>query len=164
MCDGQKGGGQLIEAGSSENHGGIPLSVIMDEDVGRETAEECKRGHPPHESLSSSSLRNGLGGKRKRVSMDDAGPTIAVIDVESGDASGWMDRRPTAITSFVEASESVPEEKIRRWQVPWYWQCLVLSHRAFKQSRPIILSKLNFLQVGMCMGSYAAGRKLPSSL
>lgn len=157
VCDGQKRDGQLVEAGTSGNNRGSPLSVILDEDVGRETADECKRGLSPSASLSSSSVPNGLRGKRKRVSLDDARPAIAVIDVENGAPSGRMGRRPTAITSFVEASESLPNEKGRRWLVPWYWQCLVLIHRAFKQSRPIILSKLNFLQVGKCMGPYKAG-------
>ena len=36
--------------------------------------------------------------------------------------------------------------KYRKWPTPWYWQLLVLTVRAFRQSRYIILSKLNWVQ------------------
>lgn len=36
--------------------------------------------------------------------------------------------------------------KVRKWPTPWYWQFLVLLVRTFRQSRHIILSKLNLLQ------------------
>ena len=34
----------------------------------------------------------------------------------------------------------------RKWQTSWYWQFLVLTVRTFRQSRHILLSKLNFIQ------------------
>ena len=34
----------------------------------------------------------------------------------------------------------------RKWPTPWYWQLLVLIVRTFRQSRHIILSKLNLLE------------------
>ena len=164
VCDGQKGDGQLVEAGTAGNNKGISLSVILDEDVERKTTDESKHGLSPSASLSSSSLPNGLRGKRKRVSLDDVNPAMAVMEVENGAPSGRMGRRPTAITSFVEASEILPKEQNQRWLVPWYWQCLVLSHRAFKQSRPVILSKLNFLQVGESMDCYKTSQRQQPSL
>ena len=36
--------------------------------------------------------------------------------------------------------------KVRKWPTAWYWQFLVLLVRTFRQSRHIILSKLNILQ------------------
>ena len=36
--------------------------------------------------------------------------------------------------------------KVRKWPTGWYWQFLVLLVRTFRQSRHIILSKLNLLQ------------------
>ena len=36
--------------------------------------------------------------------------------------------------------------KVRKWPTRWYWQFLVLLVRTFRQSRHIILSKLNLLQ------------------
>jgi hypothetical protein len=36
--------------------------------------------------------------------------------------------------------------KMRKWPTRWYWQFLVLLVRTFRQSRHIILSKLNILQ------------------
>lgn len=36
--------------------------------------------------------------------------------------------------------------KVRKWPTAWYWQFLVLLVRTFRQSRHVILSKLNILQ------------------
>ena len=36
--------------------------------------------------------------------------------------------------------------KVRKWPTRWYWQFLVLLVRTFRQSRHVILSKLNILQ------------------
>ena len=36
--------------------------------------------------------------------------------------------------------------KVRKWPTRWYWQFLVLLVRTFRQSRHIILSKLNLVQ------------------
>ena len=36
--------------------------------------------------------------------------------------------------------------KVRKWPTQWYWQFLVLLVRTFRQSRHIILSKLNLIQ------------------
>ena len=36
--------------------------------------------------------------------------------------------------------------KVQKWPTAWYWQFLVLLVRTFRQSRHIILSKLNILQ------------------
>ena len=148
VCDGQTGEGQIIEAETS-------LTVLMDKHVRRENAkiaaEESKCVSPQSDTLSSPSVFNGLRGKRKRVSFEEAHSVAAVIDVKNGAPSGKVEQRPTANDSIVEESESLPMEERQRWLVPWYWQCLVLSHRAIKQSRPTILSKLNFLQVGHCI-------------
>lgn len=34
----------------------------------------------------------------------------------------------------------------RKWPTSWFWQFLVLTVRTFRQSRHVILSKLNFIQ------------------
>lgn len=36
--------------------------------------------------------------------------------------------------------------KVRKWPTRWYWQFLVLLVRTFRQSRHVILSKLNLIQ------------------
>lgn len=36
--------------------------------------------------------------------------------------------------------------KVRKWPTSWYWQFLVLLVRTFRQSRHVILSKLNLIQ------------------
>ena len=36
--------------------------------------------------------------------------------------------------------------KVRKWPTHWYWQFLVLLVRTFRQSRHVILSKLNLIQ------------------
>lgn len=36
--------------------------------------------------------------------------------------------------------------KVRKWPTRWYWQFLVLLVRTFRQSRHVILSKLNLVQ------------------
>ena len=36
--------------------------------------------------------------------------------------------------------------KVRKWPTRWYWQFLVLLVRTFRQSRHVILSKLNIVQ------------------
>ena len=34
----------------------------------------------------------------------------------------------------------------RKWPTPWYWQLVVLIVRTFRQSRHVILSKLNLIE------------------
>ena len=53
--------------------------------------------------------------------------------------------------SSESSSESGQEDnrksfKARKWPTRWYWQFLVLLVRTFRQSRHIILSKLNLVQ------------------
>ena len=43
-------------------------------------------------------------------------------------------------------SSSVHWSRHRKWPTPWYWQLMVLTVRTFKQSRHVILSKLNCVQ------------------
>ena len=134
VCDGQTGDGQIIEAETS-------LTVLLDTHIGRENAETALE-----ESVSGSSPStvNGLRGKRRLVNLGEEPHPVAV---ENGAPFGKLERGSAASDSTVEESGSSPKEEGRRWLVPWYWQCLVLSHRAIKQSRPLILSKLNILQV-----------------
>lgn len=143
VCDGQTGDGQIIEAETS-------LTVLLDRHIGRENAEtaldESMSGHPTSDALSSPSTVNGLRGKRRLVNLGEEPHPVAAV-VESGAPFGKLEQGSAASNSTVEESGSSPKEEERRWLVPWYWQCLVLSHRAIKQSRPLILSKLNFLQV-----------------
>ena len=44
------------------------------------------------------------------------------------------------------AESPVDPSLSRKWPTPWYWQLLVLTARTFRQSRHIILSKLNIIQ------------------
>lgn len=44
------------------------------------------------------------------------------------------------VTSPVDPSLS------RKWPTPWHWQLLVLTVRTFRQSRHVLLSKLNIIQ------------------
>ena len=45
-------------------------------------------------------------------------------------------------------SGAEPERiKDRKWPTSWYWQFLVLTHRTFRQSRHVMLSKLSFFQM-----------------
>lgn len=62
---------------------------------------------------------------------------------------------PPSSSSSEPSSESSSESgedtsrksfKVRKWPTRWYWQFLVLLVRTFRQSRHIILSKLNLLQ------------------
>ena len=149
VCDGQTEGGQIVDAETS-------LSVLLDAHVRRENAEVAVEDsicdNPAGDSLSSPSTLNSLRGKRKLVSIEERHPTAAAMgDVKNGAPSGKVERRSSSINSSVEEEESSPKDG-QRWMVPWYWQCLVLSHRAIKQSRPLILSKFTFLQVSHCIG------------
>ena len=61
--------------------------------------------------------------------------------------TGYSGSDPSSETS----SESVGDGsdkvfKVRKWPTRWYWQFLVLLVRTFRQSRHVILSKLNLLQ------------------
>ena len=150
VSNGQTGGGQRVAAETS-------LTVLLDAHVGRENAEMALKDsicdRPYGDSLTSPSVLNGLRGRRELVSLEECHPVAAVMDdVKNAALSGKVERRLTSINSSVEESESAPMEGTQRWMVPWYWQCLVLSHRAIKQSKPLILSKFNFLQVDHCIG------------
>ena len=45
-----------------------------------------------------------------------------------------------------EETASILRGRQRKWPTSWYWQLLVLTVRTFRQSRHLLLSKLNFIQ------------------
>ena len=55
---------------------------------------------------------------------------------------------PTSESSSESGEDFSGEQifKVRKWPTRWYWQFLVLLVRTFRQSRHIILSKLNLIQ------------------
>lgn len=143
VCDGQTEDGQIVQEETS-------VTVLLDTNIGRENAEtvldESMSGHPTSDTLSSPSTANGLRGKRRLVNFGEEPHPVAAV-VENGVPVGKLEQSSAANDSTVEESGSSLKEEGQRWLVPWHWQCLVLSHRAIKQSCPLILSKLNFLQV-----------------
>ena len=61
--------------------------------------------------------------------------------------SSYSDSDPSTGSSSENAGdESGKVFKVRKWPTRWYWQFLVLLVRTFRQSRHVILSKLNLLQ------------------
>ena len=49
-----------------------------------------------------------------------------------------------------EETASILRGRQRKWPTSWYWQLLVLTVRTFRQSRHVLLSKLNFIQT-LCL-------------
>ena len=68
---------------------------------------------------------------------------IAELAVETS-----LSDTPPSSESSSESEEDFGHKlfKARKWPTRWYWQFLVLLVRTFRQSRHIILSKLNLLQ------------------
>lgn len=66
--------------------------------------------------------------------------TQIMIDSVDVDVKDDMSDDDKSADSFVHPSLS------RKWPTPWYWQLAVLIIRTFRQSRHVILSKLNMLQ------------------
>lgn len=65
------------------------------------------------------------------------------------DASPEIKRRDEPFEEHLNSSNSKREDSailFRKWPTSWSWQFLVLTARTFRQSRHVILSKLNFLQ------------------
>ncbi len=89
--------------------------------------------------------------KHDEIEEYPASPKFPRIVVPSDDE----DRK---ISDVVKVSQAVPSmadsestcssewSSERKWPTPWHWQLLVLIVRTFRQSRHILLSKLNFLQ------------------
>lgn len=67
---------------------------------------------------------------------------------ELDDENSLSEADPSSSESSSEAGEYGNKKvfKVRKWPTRWYWQFLVLLVRTFRQSRHVILSKLNILQ------------------
>lgn len=59
---------------------------------------------------------------------------------EEGTASSYSSEDSTS------QDEGAKKSRARKWPTRWYWQFMVLTVRTFRQSRHILLSKLNFIQ------------------
>ena len=80
-----------------------------------------------------------------KASMSTTNPLSSDLPLESSSLEN--SKEPSSESS----SESGGDEgqklfKVRKWPTRWYWQFLVLLVRTFRQSRHIILSKLNLVQ------------------
>ena len=68
----------------------------------------------------------------------------------------WLHKPDVDVSNKMDRNEDVkirdsdmyvePVESSRKWPTSWFWQLLVLIVRTFRQSRHVILSKLNLIQ------------------
>lgn len=66
---------------------------------------------------------------------------------ELADESCMSETDPSSESSSDSGRDSEHKHfKVRKWPTQWYWQFLVLLVRTFRQSRHVILSKLNLIQ------------------
>ena len=66
---------------------------------------------------------------------------------ELSDESCMSETEPSSESSSDSGGDSGQDHfKVRKWPTRWYWQFLVLLVRTFRQSRHVILSKLNLIQ------------------
>jgi len=87
----------------------------------------------------------------------------------SSNLSGWERKLPplSVVNPIVEVSPPLTEEEEnegeekpssnlsgweRKWPTSWYWQLFVLTVRTFRQSRHVLLSKLNIIQA-LCLAA-----------
>lgn len=63
------------------------------------------------------------------------------------DESCMLERDPSSESSSESGGDSRHNHfEVHKWPTRWYWQFLVLLVRTFRQSRHVILSKLNLIQ------------------
>ena len=65
---------------------------------------------------------------------------------ELSEDNSMSEIEPSSETSSESDEQGRKVFKVRKWPTRWYWQFLVLLVRTFRQSRHVILSKLNILQ------------------
>lgn len=72
------------------------------------------------------------------------------LSVNSNTTTGLS--RKESSSALIAAPPTAHSKDSRKWPTPWHWQILVLIVRTFRQSRHIILSKLNLLQTILLSG------------
>lgn len=118
---------------------------------------------PPSNALPSSS---NTAHSNATPSIDDEERAVEVISIQEYpssprvpvkdppcitnclDSTGSIQSGDDSSSSSSDSSDSLQDAKSRnrKWPTRWYWQFLVLTVRTFRQSRHVLLSKLNFIQ------------------
>ena len=74
---------------------------------------------------------------------------LSEVPLESSLVEADLPSSESSSDSGGDDENSQKHFKVRKWPTWWYWQFLVLLVRTFRQSRHVILSKLNLIQTVM---------------